>query len=284
MRLLAFTILAVLLNFLPAHSTISLRCVDVLVPADIKPYMEALRGIEKVFSPVRPHIVDKEDPDRLKDLIKRSPCEAVVALGSSGISIAASAEKKLKVYSFVLYPEKYERIIKAFNCGVPLNVSPPWIATNLSKYFPRKRIGIIYSDSGIDYYVDDIVAEVKKAGLVIKKVRLSSLEEFNRGFEGFIIGVDVILVIPDPVFSSEEAIRWIIKRCALLKKGVIGFNRFFIRSGAVAAFVADYEAIGRVTAELLKDLLLRGRCSSQDPPVRFIVNKKVYKYLFGHEP
>lgn len=283
-RLLAFTVFVVLLFPLQAYPSIGLRCVDILVPAEIRPYMEALRGMERLFPSIRPHIIDRESPDKLKELIKRSPCEAVVALGINGVTIAADVKDKLKVYSFILYPEKYKYILGTFDCGISLNVSPLKIITSLSEYFSNRKVGIVYSDSSIDYYVEDILAKSKDAGLLMKQIRLSSFDEFNKRFDNFLTNVDVVLIIPDPVFSSEKIIRWVIKKCAFLKRGVVGFNRFFIRSGAVAAFVVDYEETGRLTAELLKDLLLKGECSSRGPSVHFIMNKRVYRYLFGHEP
>jgi putative ABC transport system substrate-binding protein len=60
---------------------------------------------------------------------------------------------------------------------------------------------------------------------------------------------------------------------------VIGYNRFFYRSGAALSFILDYEQIGEQAAGLSFQILSGKECESVTPAFRTWLNLRVINSL-----
>jgi len=85
--------------------------------------------------------------------------------------------------------------------------------------------------------------------------------------------------VPDRTVISEKIVQYVIKEALYRKKGVVGYNSFFLKSGAVFAFEFDYTRIGLQTSELVTDYFNSSPCA---PPVPFFnrgINIKVARTI-----
>jgi len=86
-------------------------------------------------------------------------------------------------------------------------------------------------------------------------------------------------MIPDKTVISEKIIQYIIKQGIYNDKGVIGYNSFFIRSGAFFAFEFDYKELGIQTGEKIESYLKDGTCSAEAPLFNKIINYKIARKI-----
>ncbi len=94
--------------------------------------------------------------------------------------------------------------------------------------------------------------------------------------------IDCVWMIPDRTVISEKIIQHIIKLGIYHKKGVIGYNSFFIRSGAVFSFDFDYKALGIQTAGKIETYFKTGICKQEPPEFQTVINRKmVDKFRIG---
>jgi putative ABC transport system substrate-binding protein len=91
--------------------------------------------------------------------------------------------------------------------------------------------------------------------------------------------VDCIWLIPDQTVISESISQYIIKQAVLKKVPVVGYNRFFYDSGAAMAFVFDYKALGRQSADLIMDVLRQAESGTRAPVFDVWLNTSVLEKL-----
>jgi len=97
---------------------------------------------------------------------------------------------------------------------------------------------------------------------------------------GNIAQVDAILFIPDSSIISRVVIQHIIKQALLRKVPVIGYNKFFLDSGATLSFIIDYEQVGREVAELVQKQLSPGfSCGVNAPDFILQINPETWNLL-----
>ena len=86
-------------------------------------------------------------------------------------------------------------------------------------------------------------------------------------------------MIPDATVITESLVRHIIKKAIVNKVAVIGYNRFFLDSGAALGFVLDYKEIGRQTADLAWRTSSGDACRILSPRFQTLTNRRVMEML-----
>ncbi len=82
-------------------------------------------------------------------------------------------------------------------------------------------------------------------------------------------------MIPDQTVISESLIRYLVKNSIKQGVGVVGYNRFFLKQGAVASFVINYEQVGVQTARILVEMLAVKSCKSIPPGFELTIQQCV---------
>ncbi len=82
-------------------------------------------------------------------------------------------------------------------------------------------------------------------------------------------------MIPDRTIISEKIIHYVIRQGLYNKIGVIGYNSFFTRSGALFSFEFDYEALGQQAGRKIKKYIDIVACRAEPPVFNTIVNEKI---------
>ncbi|MFN2357740.1 MAG: ABC transporter substrate-binding protein [Desulfotignum sp.] len=87
--------------------------------------------------------------------------------------------------------------------------------------------------------------------------------------------IDAVWMIPDQTVISEKLIQYVIKQALYKNTGVIGYNAYFTRTGALFSFEFDYLSLGRQAGELIIDYLAGKECHSVSPLFKTRINSQV---------
>ncbi len=279
-RLTLFAGLLCLGNFLPLGIGVAYSAdnVSVVISQRIRPYMQILEGINDGLSgksiDLSVHYLgdDAKSAAIQRELQREAPA-LVVAVGPEALSLSTSI-KAPAMYSAVLSPKS------DFTCGVSLNIPVPVQLREIEKHFPSmKRVGLLFDPvQNLEFYED-----AKKAldflDLEIVPLRVSSTDVLSTVLRKNWDRIDCLWMIPDPTIISAPLVQYIIKQALFQKKGVLGYNHFFIQSGALFAFEFDYEALGKQSAEQIVRRLSHGECSRQAPVFHTRINTKIARKL-----
>ncbi len=249
---------------------------DVVLSDRLKPYIEIAQGLKEYLKGVDVRLVIAGSGETAR-VLKNSPCGCSVGVGAFASNIVAGSSKKHKICSLIIYPF-IGNWHNSCDCGVYAEVPPGLIIDSVVGLIKTPKILVLYSDQAIEPYIERIREEADKKAFVAA-VRISSIEELKKKLDILWKDIDVLLFVPDPIFSSEGLIRWLVNQALLHRKLAVGYNRFFLQVGAGVAVTIDYEKTGEETAKLL------GSCVGQKkgrwiPAVyRVLFNDKVLKFL-----
>lgn len=259
--------------------------VAVLISKEIKPFLEMVKGFEQAIDmPVVRIYLDKDKNLFSHDSIyKGSSLEkysCVVAVGPSALSYLIDNNHVNNIlYAMVLNPET---IIPKGNdvCGVSLNLFSGAPVAGIPKVFPNvKKIGVFFNPDNNIVWFNTATVLGKFRGVEIVPLHVRAQSDINSFFRKDSIDVDALLFIPDRTVISPILIKYVIKQAVVRKIPVIGYNRFFHKSGAALSFVLDYRGIGRQMAENVKAFIKNEKCKFVRPAYGMILNKKVVDIL-----
>jgi putative ABC transport system substrate-binding protein len=144
-----------------------------------------------------------------------------------------------------------------------------------------KKILIPFSSKESKEYAQRIFSYAKDFSLKIIPLELKK-EDILFTLDKIWMDFDLILFIPDPIFSSETVARFLIQQAIIHQKGVIGYNRFFFNEGALLCFLVNFKRTGMETAYLIKEFMKNRYCASSSAFFEIILNKKVWNFLYKH--
>ncbi len=181
-------------------------------------------------------------------------------------------------------PEKLFPEGNAAHRGVSLNLPISLQLEQIKSTFAgRNKIGVFYTPEHNQKYIDAIISQASALGLTVIGMPISSQKEIPEFLESPMLGIDVLLLIPDRTIGTEKILRYLIKSMLLKKIPVVGFNEWFAENGAILSFSLDYEEIGKQTAEYARRLLDEksppGNFVQEPSRVRTIINLKVAQKL-----
>lgn len=256
----------------------------------IKPYFEAVQGIEKLFK-------ENNIEMKLVEINTLEPGEFdgvsqnLISQGYSyWISVGPQAMKMMhlplqqtvsgKVYCMVLFPEKTVEKPEEDLCGVSLQIPVEQQVSKMVNAFPLKiRPGIIYDPRYNREFAGRASAEFSRLGVPLALLEVNSRADVPTVLFKDTTGVNLLWMIPDQTVITESIIRYIVKNSIKKGIGVVGYNRFFVTQGAVAAFVIDYESVGRQAAQITLDMMTGRVCRSQVPVFELMKNEDIVKLL-----
>lgn len=266
--------------------------IALFVSKNIRPYIEAADSIRSRFDQALDADVQVFMLDRYADKAKSDLADRLVAEGNIGLVVAVGPEaaafvwktftdeRILKIYSIILNPQKVIDF-KASVQGISLNIPPFHQLKMMQQGFPSvKRIGIFYDPANNAGFFNEAVVAASTLGLQIVSLSVSSKKQIPKRLQQCWQAVDCIWLIPDRTVISESIALHIIKQAVLNKVPVVGYNQFFYESGAAMAFVFDYKALGRQTADLAIDMLRHKDVVNNRVPVfQTWLNKAVLEKL-----
>jgi len=243
--------------------------VAVLLSQEIPPYIQMLEGFENNFQnyAVQRFFLDKNGkPYSLAASVSAAGFRArdytaLVAIGPQALTtfLPYAGEAPL-LYGLVLNPERLLPPEGAAVCGVSLYLQPEEQFLAIRAYLPDlSRLGVIYDPNNNQDWFDTAAAVASRLGFTLSPFRVARLSGQLK-----MIGdweqTDALLFIPDRTIVAKSVIQYLIKQALLQRKPVIGYNQFFLDSGAAFSFIFDYARIGAQVADLTQTQLNSGDC------------------------
>ncbi|MFO7912235.1 MAG: ABC transporter substrate binding protein [Desulfotignum sp.] len=250
--------------------------VAVVVSQKIRPYLEVTEGImERVSSGLSGSDIFFLSPGddlvtaQVTDRLITGDYDLVTAVGPEAASLVwKTGIPGKKIYAALLDPDAVPHIPDDA-CGISLRIPVAVQLDTISTAFPSlRRIGLLFDPDHNQWFfeaaasaaaVDDISVEVIPLAVTARKYIARVLQDnLDR--------IDAVWMIPDQTVISEKLIQYVIKQALYKNTGVIGYNAYFTRIGALFSFEFDYQALGRQAGGLVMDCL-GGRECRRVPPV-----------------
>lgn len=264
--------------------------VAILVSQNIRPYIEAVEGMSVVLSEavnakVQMFRLEKFKGKSRTALIQRLVEEKFDLFVTVGPGATRFVWKGLEpkstswLYSMVLNPEKVLGPAEDV-CGVPLEIPVQRQLEMITRGLPTiRRIGLLYDPDHNAELFRKATEEASSLNLKIIPLEVSSKKDIPNVLKHHWQEMDGLWLIPDRTVISESIVQYIIKEALFKKVPVIGYNRFFYESGAIMAFVFDYEELGRQTGRLALNMLRGKACEKEVPVFHVWLNLRVIERL-----
>lgn len=259
--------------------------IAILVSLKIRPYMDAVQGMENYLKRqggVRWDILFVEtEPagEQLRIQIEKKNYSVLIAVGPEAMQyiwINFPGPFPHKLFSMVMEPEKIIDYVDPA-CGIALNLPASIQLNEIKRVFPTiNHVGLIYDPANNETYAEHASTTAKDYQLDLIHLKVHSRENILRVFRSQSKVIEALWMIPDPTVISESIIPFIIKEAIASNVAVFGYNQYFIDSGAAASLVRRYTSIGRQTAVKAIDLLSDQPCSADLPDYEVVINPKVF--------
>lgn len=244
--------------------------VAVVLSSEIRPYIQALDGLKSAF-PFYIPVFPMNNPELVLQRLKTDDYERVIVVGSNAAKMVLShvSDKKKVVLLMVLdIREGFGDGVCGVDMRVPIENELRIISEQLGGAL---RIAVLFSTEENGIRVREVEKTAQKLGITLIPWRVSDRITASELLSSEAGNVDCLLFLPDPIFDSETFISHLIKTALLNGVAPIGYNRFFVETGAVLSFNLDYAAIGRQGASFLTD---RTRCGILSPAFQIEINEK----------
>ena len=259
----------------------------VVVSRKIKPYMQVLTGLHQGLEGETAPGTDiyfLSDADtnahQIRTKIKStSPC-LLLAIGPEAGRLIWSMDTSCpRFFTAILDPHKLPRIAPAA-CGISLQIPIDTQLNVIAKNLPQTRaIGLLFDARYNEAFFQTARISGQRHGITLVPFKVNAKTDIPRVLKEKLPAIDCLWMIPDPTVISKKIVQYVIKTSLYRKKGVIGYNAFFIKSGAVLAFEFDYREIGLQTAQALMEFLQAPPCRNHPPRFHTSQNPGVAKKL-----
>ncbi len=258
----------------------------IILSSGILPYKETLEGIQGVFSNKglltlfsNLTIYDYHSNPRLAEhMIMSKENEFIVTIGPEA-AIAASKLSHLPLYRrlYLMVLDLPALIDEKGACGIDLRIPPKIQLKEISSRLKGiKSIGVMFNHKENHEIIKRFQEASSQYNINIRPIPVSRPRDCPELLRKNKDKIDAVLFIPDSVVSKETLLQYLIKEAILLGISPIGYNKFFMDSGAVMSFIINYQEIGRVGAQLLKKGMQYKRCEFIPPPYHIEWNKKAW--------
>ena len=261
--------------------------IAIVVSKRIKPYVSIIEGMteelgkkEKKFEVFFLSESDPQDNQQITTRLENSRFDSYAAVGPEAAKLVWSLKTdQSKVFTAVLDPEVLlER--GSSQCGVSLRIPVERQVQEISKAFVNvKRIGLLFDARINDWFYKAADTASGQYGISIIPLRVDSRAQITEVLAQNWQNLDCVWMIPDQTVISEKIIEHIIKLALYNSKGVIGYNSFFIRTGAFFSFDFDYKILGVQAARKIETYVQSGICIQEPPEFQTLMNLKMIEKI-----
>lgn len=248
--------------------------VAVLLSREIAPYVAMVEGFEAELKQPgieRFFLDQKGQPYSLSSSVTGLDVQryaALVAVGPEALSYLSvhKAETPL-FYGMVLDPGGSTNSSAPAECGVTLELPIAAQLDAIKRFLPTaRRIGVLFDPANNQPWFDQARLLAAGRNLELFPLRVES-RSGRLNIVGDFIGPEALLFIPDKSIISRSIIQYVIKQAVLRRIAVIGYNRFFLDSGAALSFIIDYRGIGGQVAAQVRSTLNGQPCRGAEAPL-----------------
>jgi ABC-type uncharacterized transport system substrate-binding protein len=175
------------------------------------------------------------------------------------------------IYGMVYYPE-----VEGFSDDPKMigiaSLGPPNTLAGLLKALGGRTKGlvILHSDA-IQKAVPNILSRLNAGGFEATAKSVASAKDLQSAFDAVKDQAKAILLLPDPVTSSPDAVRFVVSQCVASKIPPVSLNEGMVSDGVLCASFYPPASIGNQAAKVAQALLASGQ-PPQDrlvPPIEF---------------
>lgn len=263
----------------------------VIVSKKIKPYIHVVDGITDALGGNGPqmdvfflsspnNIPDTQTNAEITRQLQEGQYDLVTAVGPEAVTLVWGVQPPVKrLYTAVLDPGSLPGLSSSA-CGISLRIPVDVQLGKIAQTFRSiKKIGLIFDPRNNQWFFDKAFSMAGDYGLEIIALPVSAKTQISGVLKGDMEGIDAIWMIPDQTVISEKIIHYVIKQGIYNQIGVIGYNSFFIRSGAFFSFEFDYQALGRQTGQAIASFLETDVCQQNSPVFNVIINQKIVEKI-----
>ena len=260
----------------------------VLVSQKIRPYLQVIDGIIQEVENTQNAIEifyltpgNSQDDSRLIFNIKQQGFDTVLTVGPEAASLAWGSNLTIrKIYSVILDPESILGVDE-HTCGISLRIPVEMQLNSISKTFSSlKKLGLMFDPAHNQRFYEAATSASIAVGIEIHPIKINRRNQIKEALTD--LDVEAIWMIPDQTIISEKIIQYVIKEGVYRNIGVIGYNSFFTRSGAVFSFEFDYRNLGRQAGLKILEAGSKNECTPEPPIFDIVVNRNIAK-KFGME-
>lgn len=257
----------------------------VILTSRIRPYLDALEGFQKEFKADVDVFDISSNPELPKHMLLSGSYNLAVAIGPKATELVwgLNLPSLKRISCMVLDMENHTYGSKG--CGVELRIPVKEqleaIKSNISGL---GNTGILYNPEENSEIVDSAMECASDMQINVVPMPVESPDQIIPLFSRMVTShtIDSLLFIPDSTVTSSRAlIRHIIKTAVLKRIAVVGYNSFFMNTGAVLSFIIDYRETGYITGQMAVKLISNeNECTVTPPPFSIEWNQSVLKKLF----
>jgi putative ABC transport system substrate-binding protein len=263
--------------------------VAVVVSKRIRPYIEVLDAMVKRLEQNRSVKTEiyflsdfENNSDYIRDEVLEKGYTLCVAIGPEAGVLVWSMDGLYtggKIYTAVLNPEEFSQDSPR-ECGISLRIPVSVQIREITRTFPElENIGLLFDSRYNKGFYEKALTAAGQKGKKIIPLSVDSKEMIPEVLQKNWNRIDCIWLIPDETVISVKIVQYIIKQGLYHNKGVMGYNPFFISSGAFFSFEFDYKTIGIQTVERVNTYLENGFCNDTPPVFHKKINFRMTKKL-----
>ncbi len=235
--------------------------VAVIKTESIKPYNEALKGFNSVFSgTVKVYDLEGQvGPGKkiIESVIAQKP-DLIYTIGTKASLLAKREITQLPiVFSLVSRPQKHGLKQKNIS-GVSINVSAEK-QFNVFKTIlkDKKRLGVIYNPQNTQREIEQAKLAANSLGLKLLAQAVYSYQDVPAALRNLIDKIDCLWLTMDETILTHLTIKHILLFTTRHKIPILGFSPRFIKNGLLFALKTDYFDMGVQAGELAEKILAR---------------------------
>lgn len=254
---------------------------------EIAPFAEMLKGVESGLASyhLRRFFLDKSGRpysfEEGSDILDPLQYKSLIAIGPSALRYLKKYSPSVPLYfGMILNPQKIIGSANSPICGVNLNIPIHDQLLVLKEYFPfMSRLGVLFDPKNNQNWFAAAEAIAAANDLELVPIHIESFAG-RLNIVGDLSLPDVLLFIPDKTIISKVVIQYVIKQAAIRHIPVVGYNQYFLDSGAALSFIIDYTQVGRRVAAQVEKSLGAHDCGGIEPPEYSIhINERVWQAL-----
>jgi len=261
----------------------------VVVSRKIRPYVQVTDGILEHIGPAVTgpdvYFLSPEDESvtaQIRDRLMQTGYDLVAAVGPEAAGLVwEPGIPGGKIYAALLDPDTVPGLPKDA-CGISLRIPVPIQVAVIKDTFPSlKKIGLLFDPDHNRWFFDTAVsaAASRQAVFEIIPLEVTSRNRIGQVLKEGLGQVDAVWMIPDQTVISEKLIQYVIRQALYANAGVIGYNPYFTRAGAVFSFEFDYKNLGNQAGDVMTQYLTEGICPAAPPVFDTRINLKMVEKL-----
>jgi len=189
-----------------------------------------------------------------KEISDKRP-DAVFAIGHFAATKVREALPETPVIAAMVYYPELNGIVSDPRTAIVSSLGAPKEMISQVKIFRKiKSLGLLYSTS-ISPAAAVIAAEFKAQGVEVVDMPVGKQEEISLQLEGVKGRMQALVVLPDPITQNPDAIRFIVTQSIAADVLPLSFNEAMVSSGIFFSVYYPTDAIGRKSAQVLKETL-----------------------------